>query len=112
MVNTALSVTFNEKYDSPEFKNAEEKVTVNIPVKQMARLNTGTVDVMPDTISVVSETNVMFPINNTGKVLLYNVMVAFVGDSIQQTNSYVGNIKPGESGNVDAMITGAAPHHG
>lgn len=103
------AITINEKYDSPEFKNAEEKVTVNIPVKQMARLNTGTVDVMPDTISVGSETNVMFPINNTGKVLLYNVMVAFVGDSIQQTNSYVGNIKPGESGNVDAMITGAAP---
>jgi hypothetical protein len=36
-------------------------------------------------------------------------MVAFVGESIQQTNSYVGNIKPGESGNVDAMIAGIAP---
>ena len=103
------AITINEKYDSPEFKNAEEKVTVNIPVKQVSRLNTGTIEVMPDTISVGSETNVMFPINNTGKVLLYNVMVAFVGDSIQQTNSYVGNIKPGESGNVDAMITGSAP---
>ncbi len=103
------AITVNEKYDSPEFKNAEEKVTVNIPVKQVARLNTGTIDVMPDTISVGSETNVMFPINNTGKVLLYNVMVAFVGDSIQQTNSYVGNIKPGETGNVDTMLSGTAP---
>jgi hypothetical protein len=103
------SITINEKYDSPEFKNAEEKVMVNIPVKQVSRLNTGTIEIMPDTISVGSETNVMFPINNTGKVLLYNVMVAFVGDSIQQTNSYVGNIKPGESGNVDAMISGTAP---
>lgn len=103
------AITINEKYDSPEFKNAEEKVTVNIPVKQVSRLNTGTIEVMPDAISVGSETNVMFPINNTGKVLLYNVMVAFVGDSIQQTNSYVGNIKPGESGNVDAMISGTAP---
>jgi hypothetical protein len=103
------TITINEKYDSPEFKNAEEKVTVNIPVKQVSRLNTGTIEIMPDTISVGSETNVMFPINNTGKVLLYNVMVAFVGDSIQQTNSYVGNIKPGESGNVDAMISGTAP---
>ncbi len=103
------AITINEKYDSPEFKNAEEKVTVNIPVKQVSRLNTGTIEIMPDTISVGSETNVMFPINNTGKVLLYNVMVAFVGDTIQQTNSYVGNIKPGESGNVDTMITGTAP---
>ena len=100
------AITINEKYDSPEFKNAEEKVTVNIPVKQVSRLNTGTVEVMPDTISVGSESNVMFPVNNTGKVLLYNVMVTFVGDSIQQTSSYVGNIKPGESQNVDAMISG------
>ncbi len=103
------ALTINEKYDSPEFKNAEEKVTVNIPVRQVARLNTGTIDVMPNAISVGSETNVMFPINNTGKVLLYNVMVNFVGDSIQQSSSYVGNIKPGETGNVDAMISGTAP---
>ena len=103
------AITINEKYDSPEFKNAEEKVMVNIPVKQMARLNTGTIDVMPDTISVGSETNVMFPINNTGKVLLYNVTASFQGDSIQPADSYVGNIKPGESGNVDVMLTGAAP---
>lgn len=102
------ALTINEKYDSPEFKNAEEKVMVNIPVRQVARLNTGTIDVMPNAISIGSETNVMFPINNTGKVLLYNVMVNFVGDSIQQTSSYVGNIKPGETGNVDAMISGTA----
>ncbi|MFT4004798.1 MAG: hypothetical protein QM683_03800 [Lacrimispora sp.] len=51
----------------------------------------------------------MFPINNTGKVLLYNVTASFQGDSIQPADSYVGNIKPGESGNVDVMLTGAAP---
>lgn len=103
------AITINEKYDSPEFKNAEEKVSVDIPVRQMARLNTGTIDVMPDSISVGAESNVMFSINNTGKVLLYNVMVTFEGDSIQKTDSYVGNIKPGESGNVDAMISGISP---
>lgn len=103
------AITVNEKYDSPEFKNAEEKVTVDIPVKQMARLNTGTIDIMPDSISVGAESNVMFQINNTGKVLLYNVMVNFIGDSIQPTDSYVGNIKPGETGSVDAMLSGIAP---
>ena len=100
---------YSALYDSPEYKNAEEKVTVDIPVKQMARLNTGTIEVMPDTMSVGAESNVMFPINNTGKVLLYNVMVTFVGDSIQQTDSYVGNIKPGESKTVDAMVSGVTP---
>ena len=102
-------MTIKEKYDSPEFKNAEEEVKISIPVKQMPRLNTGTIDVMPDNISVGAETNVMFGINNTGKVLLYNVMAKFVGESIQTTDAYVGNIKPGETGNVDAMVSAVAP---
>lgn len=103
------ALTVVEKFDSPEFKNAEEKVIVNIPVRQVPRMNTGTIEVSPDSVNVGSETNVMFPINNTGKVLLYNVMINFVGDSIQPTSSYVGNIKPGETGNVDAMISAIAP---
>lgn len=103
------AITINEKYDSPEFKNAEEKVSVDIPIKQMARLNTGTIEVMPDSISVGAESNVMFAINNTGKVLLYNVMVTFEGDSIQKTDAYVGNIESGKSGNVDTMVSGITP---
>ena len=98
-----------ETYDSPEFKNASEEVSIDIPIKQVAKLNTGTIEVMPDSINVGSETNIMFPINNTGKVILYNVMVAFEADSINMTDTYVGNIKPGETGNVDVMVTGAAP---
>ena len=102
-------MTIKEQYDSPEFKNAKEEVKISLPVKQEPRLNTGTIEVMPDQINVGSETNVMFGINNTGKVLLYNVMARFEADSIQSTDAYVGNIKPGETGNVDAMVTGIAP---
>lgn len=101
--------TIKAKYDSPEYKNAEETMTVDIPVKQIARLNTGTFEVMPDMIEVGDETNIMFPINNTGKVILYNVMVKFEADSVQTVESYVGNIKPGETGNVDCMVSAIAP---
>ena len=105
----SYALTINEKYDSPDFKNAEEKVTLNINVNQEARLSVSNYDVMPESIDVGSESNVMFNINNTGKVILYNVTAEFKADSINDTSSYVGNIKPGESGSVDAMITGAAP---
>ena len=51
---------------------------------------------MPDSLTVGSESNVMFGINNTGKVIiLYNVTVTFEADSIKTTDAYVGNIKPG-----------------
>ena len=105
----SYALTINETYDSPEFKNAEEQVTVDIPVKQEPRLNIGTFEIMPESITVGSESNVMFQINNTGKVTLYNVMARFEADSINPAEGYVGNIKSGETGNVDVMLTGIAP---
>jgi len=105
----SYGVTVKAKFDSPEFKNAEESLTVDIPVRQIPRLNVGSVDIMPEAIEVGGESNIMFGINNTGKVLLYNVMVQFKADSIQTADAYVGNIKPGETGNVDTMVTGVAP---
>lgn len=105
----SYGLTIKAKFDSPEFKNAEESMVIDIPVRQIPRLNTGTFEVMPESITVGEESNVMFGINNTGKVILYNVMVKFEADSIQTTDTYVGNIKPGETGNVDTMLSGAAP---
>lgn len=104
----SYSLTFKAKYDSPEYKNAEETLTVSIPIRQIPRLNTSTFEIMPDAITVGEESNVMFGINNTGKVILYNVMVKFQADSIQTTETYVGNIEPGKTGNVDCMVTGTA----
>ena len=105
----SYKITINEQYDSPEFKNAKEAVKIAVGLKQEARLNTGTIEVMPDAISVGEESNVMFSINNTGKVMLYNVNAVFEADSIQKNEAYVGNIEPGKSGNVDTMINGIAP---
>ena len=102
------ALNIKETYDSPEFKNASETVSIDIPLKQIARLNTGTIEVMPSSMEVGNESNIMFPINNTGRVILYNVTVAFQADSIVPIDTYVGNIKPGETGNVDVMVTGAA----
>ena len=63
---------------------------------------------MPDSITVGGESNVMFGINNTGKVTLYNVSVKFTADSIKENNAYIGNIKPGSTGNVDVMLSAIA----
>mgnify|MGYP005802079697 FL=1 len=78
-------------------------------MEQDVRQSTKNMYGMTDRITVGGESNVMFGINNTGKVILYNVTVSFAGDSIRPVDSYVGNIKPGETGNVDAMLMGTAP---
>ena len=98
-------MTINEKYDSPDFKNAEEKVEIDIPVYQVARMGFSNFDVNPSTVAVGNEANAMFSINNTGRVMLYNVTANFESDSIKKTTAYVGNIKPGETGSVDVMLS-------
>ena len=98
-------ISINEKYDSPAFKNAEEKVDIDIPVYQTARMGFSNFSVTPESVSVGSESNAMFGINNTGKVILYNVQAVFQSDYIKKATAYVGNIKPGETGNVDVMLS-------
>ena len=105
----SYKITIKEKYDSPEYKNAEEEVSIDVPVYQYARLSTSSFEVMPASLEVGSESNVMFGINNTGKVTLYNVSVNFRADSIKENNAYIGNINPGSSGNVDVMLSAIAP---
>jgi uncharacterized membrane protein len=102
------SLTIVQKYDSPEYKNAEEKVEIDIPVTQTPRMNVGNIEVIPETITVGGECNVMFSVNNLGRVTLYNVMVQFHGDSIRTSDAYVGNLESGKTGNVDVMLTGVA----
>ena len=105
----SYKVAIKEQYDSPEFKNASEEVSISVPVYQEARLGLSTIEVMPADLQVGSETNVMFGVNNTGKAVLYNVTAHFEADSINPVDAYVGNIKPGETGNVDTMLQAAAP---
>lgn len=82
--------------------------SLSIPVKQDAKFDVSSIEVMPSRLTVGSEANVMFSIYNTGKTSLYNVTVSFEGDSISGGDTFVGNIDTGATGNVDAMLTGAA----
>lgn len=82
--------------------------SLSIPVKQDAKFDVSSVEVMPSRLTVGSEANVMFSIYNTGKTSLYNVTVSFEAASVSGGDTFVGNIEPGATGNVDAMLAGAA----
>lgn len=101
-------VKINQKFDSKEFKNAEETITIDIPVYQVAKVKLGNFELVPESVNVDEDINVTFPINNTGKVTLYNVTARFDADFIKKNEYYIGNIKPGETGNVDATLTPTA----
>lgn len=99
----------NMKYDAGTVFDLTDKASVSIPISQESRFDTSIPEVVPDSIEVGSQSNVMFSIYNTGKTTLYNVQVKFVADSIAEASAFVGNLQSGNTGNVDVMLTGAAP---
>ncbi len=101
-------ITVNMKYDAGSATDISDTASVSIPVKQEAKFDTSTPEVMPNSISVGDQTNIMFSIYNTGKTNLYNVKVNYEGDSVSGGDVFLGNIKPGETGNVDSMVSGVA----
>jgi len=99
----------NMKYDAGTVFDLTDKASVSIPILQESRFDTSIPEVVPDNIEVGSQSNVMFSIYNTGKTTLYNVQVKFFADSIEEASAFVGNLQSGNTGNVDVMLTGAAP---
>ncbi|MDE7207383.1 MAG: hypothetical protein K2N90_09560, partial [Lachnospiraceae bacterium] len=74
--------------------------------------DTSSAEVMPESIAVGEQSNVMFDVYNTGKTTLYNVKVSYKSDTVDEALTYLGNIAPGQTGSVDSMVTGIAPDMG
>ena len=102
------AIAVNMAYEDSKYSPFTATANVSIPIKQEARFDIGSMEVLPSDISVGEQSNVMFSIFNTGKTTLYNVQVKFEGDSISGGEAFIGKIEPGATGNVDTMITGEA----
>ncbi len=101
----ALSAAYEDSDKNPYTMSSN----ISIPVKQDARIDTGEVEILPESIEVGNQTNIMFPVYNKGKTTLYNVQVDFIGDTVEGGSTFLGKLEPGATGNVDAMVTGVAP---
>ncbi len=102
-------ITLNAAYEDSQRNPYTMSSNISIPIKQEARIDSGEVEILPDSISVGNSANIMFPVYNKGKTTLYNVQVDFVGDTIEGGSTFLGKLEPGATGNVDAMVNGIAP---
>ncbi len=96
------------EYEDSKANPFTETASVSIPVKQEARVDLSSVTMMPESAEVGNEVNVMFSIYNTGKTQLYNVNVKFMADSVTGGDTFLGNVSPGATANVDAYLTAQA----
>lgn len=101
-------LTVAAEYEDSEVTPYSGSERISIPVTQEIRISTGNVEVMPASIEVGNQSNIMFPINNLGKSTVYNVSVEFEGDSITGGECFKGNLESGQTANVDTMVTGIA----
>ncbi len=101
-------VNVKMNYEDENVNAYENTASVSIPVRQEARVDISSIEVMPDSIDVGNEANVMFSVYNIGKTKLFNTSVKFISDSVSGGDTYLGNIEPGATANVDAYLSGAA----
>ena len=102
-------ITLNAAYEDNDRNPYTMSSNISIPVKQEARIDSGEVEILPESIEVGNQANIMFPVYNKGKTTLYNVQVDFIGDTVEGGSTFLGKLEPGATGNVDAMVTGIAP---
>lgn len=95
-------------YEDEKVNSYTNTTSVSIPVKQEARIDLSQPEVMPQSISVGSEANIMFSIYNMGKTKLYNVQVKTESEYLSGGEAFVGNLDSGATGSVDMYVTGQA----
>ncbi|MCR5503174.1 MAG: hypothetical protein K6F53_09205 [Lachnospiraceae bacterium] len=109
LVQKPYVVELTAEYEDEKNNPFTASANVSIPVHQEARVDTGDVEIAPESIEVGGSSNIMFSVYNKGKTILYNVQVDFVGDSIKSSSAFLGKIESGGTGNVDVMVEGIAP---
>lgn len=100
------AVDVNMSYEDEHVNAYTNKTSVSIPVKQEARVDLSEPEVMPSSIEVGSEANIMFNIYNMGKTKLYNVQVKTESDTVSGGDTFIGNLDSGATGSADLYVTG------
>lgn len=100
------AVDVNMSYEDEHVNAYTNKTSVSIPVKQEARVDISEPEVMPSSIEVGSESNIMFNIYNMGKTKLYNVQVKTESDTVSGGDAFIGNLDSGATGSVDIYVIG------
>lgn len=101
-------VTVNMEYEDSSANSYTETASVSVPIKQEPKVDISSITLMPESVEIGNEANVMFSIYNVGKTKLYNVNVKFEADSVSGGDTFIGNMEPGATGNVDAYLTAQA----
>ena len=76
---------------------------IYLPITMAQRISVSDLYIAPEDAKLGDSVEVTAVVNNLGESTLYNVSVRVYGDCVNEVESYVGNIEPGKSGNLDLL---------
>lgn len=106
LVQKPYEIALAMKYEDSDAAQIEASASLSIPVKQNVRFEFSEFEVTPESIEVGSEANVSGSLYNLGRIKLYNVKAIFEGEGIKKEEVFLGNVEPGSSTAIDAMLEG------
>ena len=104
LVQKPYSIELSMKYEDGQANQYEGASALSIPVKQDPRFEFSEFEISPEVVSVGSEANVMCSLYNMGRIKLYNVKAEFTGKGIKKEELFIGNVEPGATASIDAML--------
>ncbi len=112
LVQKPYEIGLSMKYEDSDAAQIEAGASLSIPVKQNVRFEFSEFEITPESIEVGSEANVSCNLYNLGRIKLYNVKAIFEGDGIKKEEVFLGNVEPGTSTAIDAMLEGTKASEG
>ncbi|NLM18884.1 MAG: hypothetical protein GX217_02530 [Clostridiaceae bacterium] len=98
----ALELKFEYEDEKGNPYSAEE--SISIMVYQELRFDLGKIEIMPDTLAVGDDANIMFNVFNKGKATLYNLTIVIPEGYLEKNEIFIGNLESGNSKDVDFMV--------
>lgn len=112
LVQKPYEIALSMKYEDSEAAQIEAGASLSIPVKQNVRFEFSEFEITPESVEVGSEVNVSCNLYNLGRIKLYNVKAIFEGSDIKKEEVFLGNLEPGTSTAIDAMLEGTKASEG
>lgn len=103
LAEKAYKLSVKTEYESTGGMEYTVDENIFIPVSLEQRLSVTDIFLVEDSVEIGDVVEISAVVNNLGAGSLYNVTAKVEGDNVQETDTYVGNIEPGKSGNVDIL---------
>lgn len=108
----SYKMTIKMEYESSNGMEYTVEDNIFLPITMEQRLMITDIYVAGSEVHIGEDVEVTAKVNNLGEGSLYNVTAEFCGDGIDSSQSYIGNIDSGKSGNVDIITTASEVNYG